>query len=195
MKLHQAFEIVPGDVVSFIGAGGKTSLLVALGYELAEAGWRVLATSTVGMDDHQLELMPHALPLKIGAEAISSALTHDRFVFVYDSIRHGKVHGIKPFDIPEMLDTVDSDVWLVEADVSAGLSIKAPYPDEPIIPAETTLVVPVASMSALSQTFDDDHVYNAQAIIDKYGFARDTRIKSAWLAQILRDEDLGLYGV
>ena len=26
---------------AFIGAGGKTSLMVGLGYELAEAGWRV----------------------------------------------------------------------------------------------------------------------------------------------------------
>jgi hypothetical protein len=36
MKLRQAFEIVPGDVVAFVGAGGKTSTLVTLGYELAE---------------------------------------------------------------------------------------------------------------------------------------------------------------
>jgi hypothetical protein len=36
MKLHQAFNITRGDVVAFIGAGGKTSILVNLGYELAD---------------------------------------------------------------------------------------------------------------------------------------------------------------
>ena len=46
MKLEHAFDLNRGEVVSFIGAGGKTSLLVSMGYELAEAGWRVLATTS-----------------------------------------------------------------------------------------------------------------------------------------------------
>ncbi len=39
MKLSDAFNVAKGDVVSFVGAGGKTSTLVALGYELAAAGF------------------------------------------------------------------------------------------------------------------------------------------------------------
>ena len=54
MKFREAFGIEKGDVVALIGAGGKTTLMVGIGYELAEAGWRVLATTTARMPEEQL---------------------------------------------------------------------------------------------------------------------------------------------
>ena len=81
---------VSGDVVAVIGAGGKTSLIVGLGYELAESGWRVLATATFPFAAHQLELMPGALPIGAGPDAISDALTEYKFVFLYHSIQRLK---------------------------------------------------------------------------------------------------------
>lgn len=195
MKYQQAFDIARGEVVSLIGAGGKTSLLVGLGYELAEAGWRVLATTTLSMSAHQLELMPRAMPLSAGADAISDALTHDKFVYLYGTIERGIVKGLHPDDIPALLDALDSDVLLVEADSADAKPLKAPLTGEPVIPSETTLILQVASLAALSATMDERGVYNARAMIDRYGFAEGTRIKSPWVALVLRDEQLGLQGV
>ena len=67
MKFREAFGIEKGDVVALIGAGGKTSLMVGIGYELAESGWRVLATTTARMPEEQLNLVPLALPVSISA--------------------------------------------------------------------------------------------------------------------------------
>jgi molybdenum cofactor cytidylyltransferase len=91
-----------------------------------------------------------------------------------------------------MLDSVDSDVLLIEADGASGLPLKAPFSHEPVIPPETSLVVPIASLSVLGQELDEEHVYNAQAIIERYGFNEGQRVKSPWVAQVLRDEELGL---
>lgn len=187
--------MVRGEVIAFTGAGGKTSTLMNLGYELAEAGWRVMATTTTHLREDQLALVPHAATLSKGAGALSSALNDHRFVFLYDEIRSGRVYGPPPEYISRLLDSVDSDVLLVEADSARGLPLKAPYDDEPIIPAETSLVVPMASISVLGQELDEDHVYNAQTIVERYGFLEGSRIKSPWLAQVLRDEELGLRGV
>jgi molybdenum cofactor cytidylyltransferase len=195
MKLQQAFDIVRGDVVAFIGAGGKTSTLMNLGYELAEAGWRVTATTTTHISRDQLELVPHAMTLAKGAISLSSALGEHRFVFLYDDIRSDRVYGPSSDYISHLLDSVDSDVLLIEADGARGLPLKAPYDHEPVIPPETSLVVPIASLSVLGQELDEDHVYNAQAIIERYGFLEGTRVKSPWVAQVLRDEELGLRGV
>ncbi|GAB4526413.1 MAG: molybdenum cofactor cytidylyltransferase [Anaerolineae bacterium] len=195
MKLYQAFNIVQGDVVAFIGGGGKTSTLISLGYELAEMGWRVLATTTLRIRQDELELTPRALTLQAGNTAISAALSQDRFVFLYDHIRRGEAHGLSPESITDLLDTVDSDVILVEADHADGRALKAPYVGEPIIPTETTLVIQVMSLSILGKTLDEDHVYNLEAIVERYGFPEGTRIKSPWVAQILRDEELGLKDV
>jgi len=195
MKLHEAFYVTPGDVVAFIGAGGKTSTLVTMAYELVEAGWRVLATTTTGIKAEQLELMPNALTPNAESTEISEALNKSGFVFLYDSIQNDTVYGPNPEWIRQLIDSVDSDVLLVEADVSNGMPLKAPYPDEPMIPPETSLVIMLASLKALSTPLDDEYIYNASAIIDRYGFKRGNTIKSPWIAQILRDETLGLHNV
>lgn len=195
MKLKQAFDVSRGDVVAFIGAGGKTSALIGLGYELAESGWRVLATTSMSLSEEQLALFPCAMRYDVGAHKISDALNEHHFVFLYDKIRQGQVYGPAVEWTPQLLDSIDSDVLLIEADHSDGMPFKAPYDHEPIIPKEASVVVPVASLHALGLPFDNDHVYNPQAMIDKYGFSENSRVKSPWLAQVLRDEDLGLKGI
>ncbi len=194
MKLQRAFDVVPGDVIALVGAGGKTSTLVALGYELAEAGLRVLATTTTRIGADQLGLMPYALPLGRSMADISAALGQHRFVFLYESLRSGKVFGPTCEVIPRLLDSIDSDVLLIEADGARGLPLKAPRPHEPVIPRETTLVIPIASLTVLGQPLDEAHVYNAAAIDERYGFGLGNRIKSPWVAQVLRDDSLGLKG-
>lgn len=195
MRFEQAFDVAPGDVVAFIGAGGKTSLLVGLGYELAEAGWRVLATTTTRLSTDQLDLFPCTMAAGAAPRAISQALTEHQFVLLHEQIRQGYVYGPALEWTRRLLDSVDSDILLIEADDAAGMPFKAPLSDEPQAPLETSLVISVASLRALGKPLDRDHVYNPAAMIDRYGFIENSPIKSPWLAQVLRDEALGLRGV
>ncbi len=195
MKLEHAFDLNRGEVVSFIGAGGKTSLLVSMGYELAEAGWRVLATTSTHLAEEQLGFFPRTLRSDADANAISQALSENQFVLLYDEIRAGRVYGPPLSWAKQLLDRVDSDILLVEADDAAGLPFKAPLASEPRIPSETTLVVSVSSLSALGAPLNAEHVYNPAAMIEKYGFVENSPVKSPWLAQVIRDEELGLQGV
>ncbi len=195
MKLHQAFRVVPGDVVAFTGAGGKTSTLIALGHELAELGNRVIATTTRHVDVDELALMPYAASLEDGMRHLSLALGENRFVYLYGDVRGSRVYGPGLDAIPRLLDSLDSDVLLIEADHANGMALKAPLDDEPVIPAETTLVIPMAALSVLGQSFDADHVYNADVIEERYGFGLGNRVKSPWVAQVLRDETFGLKGL
>lgn len=195
MKLHEAFGVVRGDVVAFIGAGGKTSALIGLGYELYEQGWRVLTTTTHVIDEEQLQLMPHVMRYDANPEAISAALSEHSFVFLYDRIASGKVYGPNVEWTHQLLDTIDSDVLLIEADNAEGRPLKASYSDEPFVPSEASLIIPIASLSALNQPLDDEHIYNSEAMIEKYGFYPGSTVRSPWIAQVLRDEELGLRGI
>lgn len=195
MKLHEALGLVRGDVVAFIGAGGKTSALINLGHELVEAGWRVTATTTTHITTDQLNLLPGSVRLAEGAGAVSTALNAQRFVFLYDEIRDERVYGPTPDYFTRLMDTIDSDVLLVKADYARELNLKAPYEHEPVIPSEVSLVVPMASLAVLGQPLTEDYVYNAQAIMDRYGFVEGARVKSPWVAQVIRDDTLGMYGV
>ena len=195
MKLHEAFEVQRGDVVAFTGAGGKTSAMIAMAHELAELGWRVLVTTTTKIGRDQLALMPTVVSAAADESDISAALGNGSFVFLHSHIGDRKVQGASPERIARLLDTVDSDVLLIEADGARGKPMKAPYEHEPVVPPETTLVIPVVALSVLGQPLDDDHVYNAEAIDDRYGFGIGNQVRSPWVAQVLRDEELMLRGM
>lgn len=195
MKLHQAFEVVRGDVVAFVGAGGKTSALVGLGYELLDLHWRVLATTTATIHAEQLQLIPHTMSYHSTPKQISTALSEYGFVFLYERIENGKVYGAAMNKIKHLIDTIDSDVLLIEADDAEGMLLKVPYPHEPSIPDEASLVIPIASLGVLDQPLDDKHVYNPQAMIDEYGFYQGAQVRSPWIGQVLRDEGMALRNI
>lgn len=195
MRFREAFGIEKGDMVALIGAGGKTSLLVGIGYELAELGWRVLATSTTPMSAEQIRLMPAALSIDSDSEAISAALNESRFVFLYGEPDEEKALGVKPGLVTLIPDMVDSDVLLIEADSANNLPLKAPRTGEPIIPQGVSLVIPVASFAAVGEPLDEAHVYNPQAMIKACGFPEGMPIKPSWIAQVVRDEQLGMHGI
>jgi molybdenum cofactor cytidylyltransferase len=195
VKLHEAFEVVRGDVVAFIGAGGKTSTMLELGHELRAAGWRVLATTTTRMAEEQLQLMPHAMPYRGDASAVSEALSAAGMVFLYDRIENGKVFGPRIDWSPSLLDSIDSDVLLVEADGARGLPFKAPHPHEPVLPRETSLVISLASMSVVGQSFDEAHVYNPRAMQAVFGYPDGAPVRATWIADVLGHAELGLRGI
>lgn len=198
MQLKQALGITPGEMVAFTGAGGKTSALFRLGRELAAEGWRVVATTTTRLATAELALAPRSLAIGsaggLRPAAISRALTQDKFVFVYRQIEGDSVLGLSVESINALADAVDSDVTLIEADNALGRSFKAPFRNEPYIPAGTSLVVPMVGLDVLGQALDDDHVYNALAMVEEFGYIPGERIKAPWIASVLRDELLGLKG-
>ncbi|MBX3066731.1 MAG: putative selenium-dependent hydroxylase accessory protein YqeC [Anaerolineae bacterium] len=198
MKLQQALNVQRGDVVSFIGAGGKTSALFRLSRELSELGWRVVCTTTTRIAEEELAQAMAQLHISEPAlrpEAISRLLTAHGSVFLHTRIEGGNVYGLHTKTIDALIDAVDSDVILIEADGARNLPFKAPYAHEPLIPPCATLVVPVAGYDSIGQPLDADHVYNPEAMIERYGYLSGDNIKGPWVASVLRDEELGLKNV
>ncbi|MCC7209453.1 MAG: putative selenium-dependent hydroxylase accessory protein YqeC [Anaerolineae bacterium] len=198
MLIREALHVQRGDVVAFTGAGGKTSTLFRLGRELAELGWRVLGTTTTRLAVEEVALAPGALGAmgaRIRPEAISRALGQHGFVFLYHNFNGDKAVGFAPDTIDALLDSVDSDVILVEADGARRLPFKAPREHEPVLPAATTLAVPVVGVDIIGQPLDAEHVYNPQAMIARYGYPEGERVKWPWVASVLRDTELGLKGI
>jgi molybdenum cofactor cytidylyltransferase len=155
MRLRDALRIQRGDVVAFVGAGGKTSALFRLAGELRAEGWRVLATTTTRLAWDEAQRAPLAVRLtpRVTPAAIREWLNEHGFVLLYSHEDHEqrKVHGLHPDMIAGLVDSVNSDVMLIEADGSRRLPLKAPYDHEPVIPPDTTLVVPVAGLDVLGQ--------------------------------------------
>ena len=133
------------ELVAFVGGGGKTSLLFALAESLPG---RVVITTTTRIFAAQMRLAP-AVVYADDLSPLGALLDAHGRCLVVGHVDGDKARGVAP-DLPaRLLARPDVDAVVVEADGSRMRPVKAPAEHEPVIPPETTLVVPVAGLDAL----------------------------------------------
>jgi probable selenium-dependent hydroxylase accessory protein YqeC len=168
--LKGAFGIGSKEVISLVGAGGKTTLMFALARELEEGRGTVITTSTTKMFPPSSSEVAHILISRDQDEIIDyilqngAALSHITLASGRSGAA-GKLLGIEPGLVAELivLDPVLSII--VEADGAARRPLKAPNPaHEPVIPLSSSLVIPVVGIEALGLALTEEHVF-------RYGFA------------------------
>lgn len=138
-----------GELVAFVGGGGKTSLMMALARELAAAGRRVIATTTTRVAAWEAESLPAVWRDGEPESALAHHLQQHNLCMVVARAAGDKAPGV-PLTVPgRLLARHDVDVVLVEADGAQRLPVKAPAEHEPALPPETTLLVPIAGIDAL----------------------------------------------
>lgn len=165
--LVDALSVGKGDVVSLVGAGGKTTVLYALSMELRRRGLSVVATSTTHMQ------MPRtaatAPPLVVVDEEDNWLATVKTRLARYGSVtvianraRQDKMRGLEPVMIDPLRSLADCVV--IEADGARGRSLKAPADHEPALADETTLSVVLVGLDVLGKTLDEKHVHRVEIV-------------------------------
>jgi molybdenum cofactor cytidylyltransferase len=160
--LRRAFSLQnSNEIIAIVGGGGKTSLMFALANSLPG---RIVATTTTRIFAAQMKLAAatvfYTAESAGDAEFFKSISAHlDEFgqCLVIGEVgeRQEKAFGI-PLTLPgKMLAQPDVDFVLVEADGSRMRPIKAPADHEPVIPPNSTLVVPVVGMDALERPLSE----------------------------------------
>ena len=121
MKLYLALGIASGDVVAFVGAGGKSSAILTVADELAEAGMTFLAAPTTKMLISEAEKLGTLITSEDPGELRTRAkdvLSNGVPGLVVGSglLSKNRVGGVDPAAVPSLASLVD--VVLVEADGS-----------------------------------------------------------------------------
>jgi probable selenium-dependent hydroxylase accessory protein YqeC len=160
------------NIISFVGGGGKTSLIYELGKELSRAGKKVIVTTTTRMfapennvvltgkkDDITRLLYSENMitvgmldceekvkvkPNELKAENTSDNMERDK----------KKIMGL-PEEIAETLIDL-ADFVLVEADGSRRLPLKMPAEHEPVIFNGSSMVVGVCGIDAVGKTIKNN---------------------------------------
>ncbi|MEN8098274.1 MAG: selenium cofactor biosynthesis protein YqeC [Chloroflexota bacterium] len=153
-KLITAFNIMRKDVVSFSGAGGKTSAMMRMATEAHERGWRVVSTTTTKLGVGQESWAPYHLVWKgrqLDLNKLSRALDEFGHVLLTGTASDDgtKWQSVPSDEVDEIAARNIADLILVEADGARGHSLKVPNEDEPVIPLSSTLVVPVVAIDAV----------------------------------------------
>ncbi len=165
MKLHLALGISSGDVVAFVGAGGKSSAILTIAGELTEAGMTVLVAPTTKMTLKEAERIGPLLTSKDLDELRTRAgetLSGGSSGVVVGSglLSKNRVGGVEPAWISALASL--ADVVLVEADGSRRRPIKGTADHEPALPDSTTLLVATANISAFGMPVDEEHVHRPE---------------------------------
>lgn len=188
MDLTHALRIARGAVVTFTGAGGKTTAMLRLGQELAAAGLRVVATTTTRLGLDELDRFPRVLS-ESSPETVAAALRETPFVLIVAGRApvQGKALGLAPERVAALGEV--ADVVLVEGDGSRRLPLKAPGPGEPVVPPTTTHLVCCLGLAALGRPLDETTVHRPERVAALTGLSAGAIITPAALARLLLHPD------
>ncbi len=204
MQLSRALRISAGDVVALVGGGGKTTALFRLAQELSQKKMRVLTTTTTRIFSAQIQRAPAHLKFNPTRQTVADILP--QLNHLIDDHQHalligqadpesGKAFGIPPEVIDALAASGHFDIILNEADGSRMRPFKAPAEHEPVIPASTTLVVPVVGIDALGQPLHDDYIHRAERVSRLSGTPLNAPVTANTVAAVLSHAGGGLKNV
>ena len=198
MTLADALGAGRTDVVALVGGGGKTTVMFRLAREAVARGGRVITTTTTRIFAAQIALAPaHVAAADATRAAVQAALDAHGTVLVIGATdpSTGKADGVS-LELFHDLRRWFPDAGIVnEADGSRMRPFKAPAAHEPVIPVETTLVVPVVGADVFGQPLDDDHVHRPELISALSGTAPGHPITPETVARVLAHPEGGCKGV
>jgi molybdenum cofactor cytidylyltransferase len=194
VKLADALGLKADDVVALVGGGGKTAAMFLLAREMVARGGRAITTTTTRIFAAQIALSPaHVLAAATTRETVGAALAAHGQVLVIGETdpSTGKAEGVS-LDLFRRLRTWCPGVCILnEADGSRMRPFKAPAGHEPVIPEETTLVVPVVGADVFGQTLDAGHVHRPELVSALSGAPLGSRITPEIVARVLAHPEGG----
>jgi len=215
-QLREALGVGRGDVVSLVGAGGKTTTAMRLMVELAEAKQPVVFTTTTKIlepvlaGDERLVLseQPETI-LKIVPELLARHLKVFLAVRRLEEtdpalhkdpdypfpVRANKLQGVAPEMVDRLAATLPELVILNEADGAKHRSLKAPAAHEPVVPASTTLLVPMASLHVLGKPLSEEYVFRPERVAVLSETVPGEPVTIGTVAAVLTHPQGGLKGV
>lgn len=166
-SLKEALTVQPKEVVSLVGAGGKTTLMFALARELSSDRGLVITTTTTKIFPPSSTDTPSLLVSREEEELLDFILENESkgghvtiaSEFLADS---GKLQGISPLLVPKLIKLTPVTYVIVEADGAARRPLKAPDPAfEPVIPECTSVVIPVVGLDAVGCELSERNVFRS----------------------------------
>lgn len=169
MDILDYFEVDTNkdELITFVGAGGKTTTMFRLAEGLKKAGKKVLVTTTTAIYFPQCSYYDNIF---IGKSCIAEMMEKAAYkgISVLGSLidDQGKLRGADKYFIDYLYNNRIFDYILVEGDGSKRRPVKAPAVHEPVIPERSTKVVGIIGMSSYGMAINSENVHRPELFRD-----------------------------
>ncbi|HAJ35252.1 MAG TPA: putative selenium-dependent hydroxylase accessory protein YqeC [Chloroflexi bacterium] len=207
MLLHQGLRLtlnpLAPDVVALVGGGGKSSTAFRLAAEVAAVGKRAVIAPSTRIAAFQTAWAPAFLEVgdaELPFTAIEQQLVQHGYCLLGGPVVGDRRLGLQPEQIDALAQRA-ADLGVaaitVEADGSKMRPLKAPAAHEPVLPAATTHLVPVAGLDAVGAVIDERAVHRPELVSEVLGAPLEPplRLTPAHLARLLHHPAGGAKGL
>ncbi len=153
------------DIISIVGAGGKTTILTRLAKELEYMGKKVIITTTTHLEILDFPLIRYSKELSPGLiTRIENATNENSPLIAKRKVKGSKLKGLSLKQITDLNKEVTFDYMLIEADGANHKSLKAPHRYEPQVPPCTSHYIVVIGYDIISKKLNKKNVHRPQLV-------------------------------
>jgi len=187
--LIEALGIKAREVISLVGAGGKTTLMFRLAKELFLSGRKVVTTTTTKILEPKPE-ETNSLYIDLDEEKIRDFVwrhidQYRHITVAQERLGSGKLKGISPNLVKGLWSSHGIDTIIIEADGAAGRPVKAPRENEPVIPTNTTLVVAILGVDGMEMELNEENVFQPERVSKITGIPIGERLTDEAMAILM----------
>ncbi|MTI70383.1 MAG: putative selenium-dependent hydroxylase accessory protein YqeC [Firmicutes bacterium] len=156
MKLYKKLNIDRLELISIVGAGGKTSTIYTLAKELKSENKKVLIASTTKMYYPNKKFIDNIFLLDNDIEYKN--IPQGSITVIGHKVKN-KIGRVSSDYINKLYKKGLFDVILVEADGARKKTIKAPETYEPVIPSKSTKVIGILGLDSYKKSINVENVH------------------------------------
>lgn len=188
MKIKDIIKLKEKEVISIVGAGGKTSLMNLLAKEISLDENVLITTSTKIYKPNNSEVDY----LYLNYEDLISNLNKKNSIFAYGSSLNSddKLIGIKLKEIKDLKKYFNKIV--IEADGSKCKDLKAWNKNEPVISNDTTITLGILSLSTIGMEINEENIHRLEIFRELIKDKNSTNVDLNILIEVIFNEN-GLF--
>jgi molybdenum cofactor cytidylyltransferase len=190
MRLMEALRIEAGQVVAFVGAGGKSAAIRRLTQERSPHSPLVVTTTTrIGLDQIDLASRHFVVTCMEDLERATDDLDPETPILLTGERdrEEPKWLGLAQDLMEALVERTKSRgaILLVEADGARGKSMKAPAEYEPVFPPACDLVVPVVGLDVIGEDVASPKIHRSKRLMDLLEIKQGDRITWEHIVRLL----------
>jgi probable selenium-dependent hydroxylase accessory protein YqeC len=187
--LTESLGLQRREVISLVGAGGKTTLMFRLAKELFLVGKKIVTTTTTKIlepaSDETVSLFIDTDEKELKQFTRKHLHEHRHITIARERLESGKLVGVSSDLVNDLWSSNEIDYMIIEADGAAGRSVKAPRDWEPVIPSSTTMVIAILGVDGLEMEVREEDVFQAERISKLAGIPMGEKIRDETMAILM----------